>query len=86
MARLKQVLVFFILAVLVSPAYADQGSFTNSGGSTSASAGVSISSDLASPVGSLTINCPATGPKACAGFSTFQNEIASFIWREYQYH
>lgn len=52
---------------LAGAAHADQGSFTNSGGSTSAASGVSISTSVASPAGSLTLNCPAVSPGNCAG-------------------
>ncbi|MBZ5560734.1 MAG: choice-of-anchor D domain-containing protein [Acidobacteriia bacterium] len=54
---------------MAPPAYADQGSFTNSGGSTSVGSGVFITSSVASPAGTLTLDCPATGTGICAGGS-----------------
>jgi len=60
-----------ILAVILSSvAYADEGSFTNSGGSTSASAsgGVSIvNSTVASPAGAVSLVCPETSATLCSG-------------------
>jgi len=50
-------------------AYADQGGFSNSGGSTLISSGVIINSTVATPSGTLTINCPTTAPGHCAGGS-----------------
>ena len=50
-------------------ACADQGSFTNSGGSTSVSSGVTISSSVASPAGTLTISCPSSAAGGCVGGS-----------------
>ena len=59
-----------ILILFLTPlAYADQGGFSNSGGSTLVSSGVIINSTVATPSGTLTINCPATGPSSCAGGS-----------------
>jgi sugar lactone lactonase YvrE len=58
------------LSVALAPrAGADQGSFTNAGGSSSAGAGVSVTSAVAAPAGTLTLNCPAVGTGACAGGS-----------------
>jgi sugar lactone lactonase YvrE len=62
-------LIFALSALLTPLAHADQGSFINSGGSTAISSGVSITSTAAAPAGTLTLNCPATGPTSCAGGS-----------------
>jgi hypothetical protein len=52
-------LVLALSTILISLANADQGSFTNSGGSTSASStAVIITSNVTSPAGTLTLNCP----------------------------
>lgn len=62
----------FVLAVvttLVPLAYADQGSFTNSGGSGSASSGVNITSNVTTPAGSLSLNCPGSQVSGCSGGS-----------------
>ena len=69
MTTTGKVFVLTLLAVLPSITYADQGSFTNSGGSTSVSSGVTISSTVAAPAGALTLHCPAVSPSACAGGS-----------------
>src|SRR5437016_9593524 len=61
--------VLILLASLTPLAYADQGGFSNSGGSTQVSSGIVIHSTVAAPAGTLTINCPATGPGHCAGCS-----------------
>src|SRR2546427_8762958 len=59
-----------ILILFLTPsAHADQGSFSNSGGSTSVSSGVIINSSVATPAGTLTINCPAITASTCAGGS-----------------
>jgi sugar lactone lactonase YvrE len=50
-------------------AYGDQGSFLNSGGSASAAGGIVIYAPVASPAGTLSINCPQTGPGTCSGGS-----------------
>jgi hypothetical protein len=67
--------------VLTSLAHADQGSFTNSGGSTSVSSGVIINSTVASPAGTLSLNCPQTTAGACAGgsFSYISNDGSTTI-------
>ena len=64
-------LVFLAIVILfLTPlAHADQGSFSNSGGSTLVSSGVIINSSVATPIGTLTINCPTTAPGRCAGGS-----------------
>jgi hypothetical protein len=66
---MTRALVLALFGILISPAYADQGSFANSGGSTLVSSGVSISSDVATPAGTLTLDCPTTGTGTCAGGS-----------------
>ena len=66
---MKKTLVLALLAFLTPMAYADQGGFSNSGGSTRVSAGVMINSNVAAPSGTLTINCPSTAPARCAGGS-----------------
>ena len=66
---MKKTLVLTLLAFLTPMAYADQGGFSNSGGSTRVSAGVMINSNVAAPSGTLTINCPSTAPARCAGGS-----------------
>src|SRR5258708_28603939 len=66
---MNKTLVLAVLAFLTPMAYADQGSFSNSGGSTLVSSGVIINSSVATPIGTLTINCPTTAPGRCAGGS-----------------
>jgi hypothetical protein len=66
---MNKTLVLAVLAFLTPMAYADQGGFSNSGGSTQVSSGVIINSTVASPSGTLTINCPTTAPARCAGGS-----------------
>ena len=74
------VLVHSILALLIfsmSAAQADQGSFSNAGGSTLVtSAAVSINSSVATPAGSLSVDCPVTSPGVCSGgtFSYVSND------------
>src|SRR5260221_2438555 len=66
---MNKTLVLAVLAFLTPMAYADQGGFSNSGGSTQVSSGVIINSTVATPAGTLTINCPTTAPGRCAGGS-----------------
>src|SRR6267143_1821484 len=66
---MNKTLVLALLAFLTPMAYADQGGFSNSGGSTQVNSGVIIHSNVATPSGTLTINCPATAPGRCAGGS-----------------
>src|SRR5579863_3962913 len=67
---ISRALVLGLAAVFAPFACADQGSFTNSGGSTSVSSGVIITnSSVASPAGTLNINCPQTATSTCAGGS-----------------
>src|SRR5258708_19945454 len=65
----KTLVVLALLIFLTPMAYADQGGFYNSGGSTQISSGVIINSTVATPPGTLTINCPTTAPGHCAGGS-----------------
>jgi len=67
--RMNKTLVLVLLAVFAPMAYADQGSFANSGGSAVASSGVAITSSVATPAGALTISCPAVGSGGCTGGS-----------------
>ncbi len=70
MLKGSHALVLGLVAVFTPFASADQGSFTNSGGSTSAGSGVIITnSPVASPPGTLNINCPETSATVCAGGS-----------------
>ena len=65
---MKQLLILALFTILAPLAHADQGSLTNSGGSTMVSAGVTITSTVTSnPVGSLSIQCFQTSTGACAG-------------------
>src|SRR3979411_187445 len=65
----KTLVVLALLIFLTPMAYADQGGFFNSGGSTQVSSGVIINSTVATPPGTLTINCPTSAPGRCAGGS-----------------
>ena len=78
---IKQTLFLALLAVFVPVAHADQGSFTNSGGSASFGSGPSISSTVASPAGTLTLTCPVTTATQCAGgsFSYASNDGTTVI-------
>src|SRR5436853_128373 len=70
MKSLLLLFAFLFAAMFLTPLInADQGGFTNSGGSTWASSGIMINSNVATPLGTLTINCPAIGPNNCAGGS-----------------
>jgi sugar lactone lactonase YvrE len=66
---MKKTLVLALLVFLTPLAYADQGGFFNSGGSTAVSSGVIINSSVATPAGTLSIHCPATTAGQCAGGS-----------------
>lgn len=63
------IVVFSLVAGLTPAAFADQGSFTNSGGTASAGASFTVASSVASPGGSLSINCPASSGGSCSGGS-----------------
>src|SRR5712672_1951913 len=65
----KTLVVLALLIFLTPMGYADQGGFFNSGGSTQVSSGVIINSTVATPPGTLAINCPTTTPGHCAGGS-----------------
>jgi hypothetical protein len=65
MARIDIPLLLALLTISGSLAYADQGSFTNSGGSTSATP--SITSNVATPPGTLNMDCPGANPTSCSG-------------------
>jgi sugar lactone lactonase YvrE len=70
--QLLKTSVFALLALffsLISLAYADQGGFTNSGGSAAAGPGVTISSTVANPAGTVNLNCPSVGANGCTGGS-----------------
>jgi len=59
-----------LLYVCIAPlAFADQGSFRNSGGSGAVGAGVYVTSNVGTPAGTLTLNCPTVSTGACAGGS-----------------
>jgi hypothetical protein len=59
-----------MFAAISTVAFADQTSFTNSGGSTSGSStGVTITGSPTTPSGTLSINCPETSAAVCAGGS-----------------
>ena len=59
---------FLFAAMLLTPlAHADQGGFSNSGGSTRVSSGIMINSNVATPPGTLMMNCPIVAPNNCAG-------------------
>jgi hypothetical protein len=66
---MNKILVLALLAFLTPMAHADQGSFSNSGGSTLISSGVTITSSVATPPGTLTLNCPNVAAGSCAGGS-----------------
>jgi len=66
---MNKILVLALLAFLTPMAHADQGSFSNSGGSTLVSSGVTITSSVATPPGTLTLNCPSVAAGSCAGGS-----------------
>src|SRR4030081_695828 len=66
---MNKMFVLALLAFLTPMAYADQGGFSNSGGSTRVSSGVIINSNVATPSGTLNINCPTTAAGRCAGGS-----------------
>src|SRR5690242_3689966 len=68
-AKMTKPFVLALLASLIPVAYADQGSFANSGGSGSGGAGVSITSTVTAPAGTLTLNCPVVATGGCTGGS-----------------
>ncbi len=78
---MRPILVFALLAISMTPASADQGSFTNSGGSTSVGSGVTVNSNVADPAGTLTLNCPAvaTGVAPGGSFTYLSNDGTTTI-------
>src|SRR5260370_14277628 len=66
---MNKALVLAVLSFLAPMSYADQGGFSNSGGSTQVSSGVIINSTVATPSGTLTVTSPTTAPARCAGGS-----------------
>jgi streptogramin lyase len=73
------VLTLFVLSAHL--AYADQGSFSNSGGSTEISSSVIITSNVATPAGTLTIDCPITSTGLCSGgtFSSVSSDGLTIV-------
>jgi sugar lactone lactonase YvrE len=67
----KTFLLLLGLLLTIAPlTHADQGSFTNSGGSASGGSGITISgSTVSSPAGTVSMTCPETSPANCAGGS-----------------
>src|SRR6267154_2176881 len=73
---MKKTLTLALLTFFTPMAYADQGGFSNSGGSTQVGSGVIINSTVAAPAGTLTVTCPTSSPGHCAGgsFSYVSND------------
>jgi sugar lactone lactonase YvrE len=73
---MNKALVLALLAFFTPVAYADQGGFSNSGGSTSVGSNVIINSSVAAPAGTLAIVCPITSARQCSGgsFSYVSND------------
>ena len=73
---MKKTLTLALLTFFTPMAYADQGGFSNSGGSTQVGSAVIINSTVAAPAGTLTVNCPTSSPGHCAGgsFSYVSND------------
>src|SRR6266403_1462331 len=73
---MKKTLTLALLTFFTPMAYADQGGFSNSGGSTQVGSGVIINSTVAAPAGTLTVNCPTSSPGHCArgSFSYVSND------------
>ncbi|HTC93659.1 MAG TPA: choice-of-anchor D domain-containing protein [Terriglobales bacterium] len=69
MSTTSKTLVLALFVLLASTLFADQGRLTNSGGSTSVTAGITVTSTVAAPAGSLNLHCPVVSPGACAGGS-----------------
>jgi len=76
MTALGRSIVLVLFSAFSILVHADQGSFANSGGSTSVSSGVTINSTVASPAGSLSVHCPTASAGSCAGgnFSFFSTD------------
>src|SRR5260370_35266321 len=73
---MKKTLTLALLTFFTPMAYADQGGFSNSGGSTQVGSAVIINSTVAAPAGTLPVNCPTSSPGHCAGgsFSYVSND------------
>jgi NHL repeat len=69
MTTTNKILILALFVMLTPLAHADQGSFTNSRGSTTVSSSVIITSSVATPAGTLTLDCPTIGAGGCAGRS-----------------
>src|SRR5690242_590573 len=70
MTHMNKGLFFSLLLTTIPGLYADQGSFTNSGGSASGTSGITISgSTVTTPAGTLSMTSPSTGPATCSGGS-----------------
>ncbi len=67
MIKMSKTLALALFAAALPAAHADQGSFTNSGGSTSGGSGVVVTSSVTTPAGALSLNCPPAGTGQCAG-------------------
>ncbi len=73
--------LFASLMVCSSLASADQASVTNYGGSSSGGAGIAITSSVAAPPGTLTINCPEVSAGSCSGgnITFFSSDSTSVV-------
>ena len=70
MVQIARIAAFWIfIAFLTGIAHADQGGFTNAGGTASASTAVTISSSVSTPPGTLNISCPSAAANGCVGGS-----------------
>lgn len=69
MTKMSRTPILALCAILIPVAYADQGSFTNSGGTTSGGSGVIVTASPTTPAGTLSLNCPSIGTGSCAGGS-----------------
>jgi len=77
---MKKTLVLALLTFLTPLAHADQGGFSNSGGSTQVSSGVNINSTVATPSGTLTLHCPST-TRAFALAAALPSFPMTGLWR-----
>ena len=59
------------LSLFATLAHADQGAFTNSGGSTQTGAAVIVASSVSAPAGGLSIDCPVTSGQCAGGSLTY---------------
>src|SRR5271165_7173222 len=69
MTNIEKALLLVLVAALSPLAFADQGSFTNSGGSGSANGGVTITASATTPGGVLNLSCPGSSVAGCSGGS-----------------